>query len=161
MCIKIEEKSHDHDYLNILPTIYWKFIFFIKHMNIVENLINKFPFFLRSSQSARVSCHIHSTLYVGVWWCSQVVLRKILCTRTPWIAGLRSANKKEQRPSSRVHCQTCSVELVALSSWSSMTNSRSSFKSFKIIIIIIVVKPTNQQTITTTIATFILTAVKL
>jgi hypothetical protein len=118
-------------------------------------LLINFFLSLRSSQSARVSCHIHSTQSVGAWWCSLVALRLILCTRTPWIAGLRSSSKKEQRPSSKVHCRMCSVELVALSSWSSTMNSRSSFKSFKIIIIIVVI-PT-----TTTIATFILTAEKI
>lgn len=128
-------------------TTWWEFSFSLldDQLKSWPGSLIKYFYFLRSSQSARVSCHIHSTQSEGVWWCSLDVQRKISCTRTPWIAGLRSPNKRAQRPSSRVLFQTCSVALVALSSWYSMTSSRpwckkvlSSLKWINIIILIIV-----------------------
>lgn len=107
MCGVEIEQSHDH---KLLPIIHARLYSF------------------RLSQSARVSCHIHSTQSDDEWWCNLDALRPTSCTRTHWTAGLRSPNKKVHVPSSRVHCPTFSVELEAPSSWSSTTNSRNSCK---------------------------------
>lgn len=101
-------------------------------MQLNETKIYFFPCYnYRSSPSALVSCHIHSTQSDDEWWCSLDVQRKILCTRTHWIAGLRFQNKKVHVPSSRVHCPMYSVEPVVPSSWYSMTNSRRSLPKYK------------------------------